>query len=268
MYFYHIPSILHHIDTSQLINNKHNMPFSCMMCSCVNNLYMAYANNWLYDFKNILFIPSLKYIHNNVINRHFHIILSVFIYAYLSKVSDMFSTKNDVRVGNLYINFIMWIIQTAFVCIVIYVYSAGYILCLYVATHIISHTGEKPFKCNLYETIVYVILHILTHTGEKSYKCSLCGMVGRNELYIVVHRDGSSCLVHKALISNIYSGEVTSYCLSLNKLVALHSSMHTGEKPFKCNKCEMQKCEVLHITVHTSKESYICIYIYTYGGLI
>ena len=199
-----ILNILHQADTSELINrciqiDKLNMSFSCMTCGYVNKLYIAYVNNYLYDLNEILFIPALKYININKIIRLSLIIDNIVIYIYLSKVSDMFSTKHVVRIDNLDVNFIVWKMQTVLVNIMIYVHI--YRICLCFAIHIL-YLGEKPLKCDLCNVIVYVILHISTHTREKSYKCNKCGMVERNELYSVVYMYRRSQLLDNTLVSN------------------------------------------------------------------
>ena len=42
--------------------------------------------------------------------------------------------------------------------------------------HKLTHTGEKPYTCDIYSCITSTLLkyHTRTHTGEKPYKCDTC----------------------------------------------------------------------------------------------
>ena len=79
-------------------------------------------------------------------------------------------------------------------------------------TNLQTHSGEKPFKCDLsgvrFSTSGHTIIsmsHLLNHTGEKPFKCEVCGL-----------------------------------CFAWRDSLKRHMRIHTGEKPFKCDLCELR----------------------------
>ena len=75
------------------------------------------------------------------------------------------------------------------------------------AHHTLTHTGEKPYKCNICDNSFAVRSalksHGRTHTGEKPYKCEICGE-----------------------------------CFTQSSTLKSHNRIHTGETPFECEVCE------------------------------
>ena len=114
------------------------------------------------------------------------------------------------------------------------------------------HTGEKPYKCDMWGTIcsdqlktqysywgettnVTLVGHFDSsdidtcriHTGEKPYKCDTCGAQ-----------------------------------FTQSGVLKTHVRIHTGEKPYKCDTCGAQftRSDHLktHVRIHTGEKPYKC----------
>ncbi|XP_015911349.1 zinc finger protein 596 isoform X1 [Parasteatoda tepidariorum] len=93
--------------------------------------------------------------------------------------------------------------------------------------HVIVHTGERPYICNLcnktfnqnsvssQQSLYYSTRQVLGNKVYKSYKCTLC-----------------------------------SYSCHNNTNMKKHIYVHTGERPHVCNVCGRRFTQISHLRVH------------------
>ncbi|XP_076673557.1 zinc finger Y-chromosomal protein 1-like [Andrena cerasifolii] len=62
----------------------------------------------------------------------------------------------------------------------------------YLATHITTHTGVKPYMCHIckknFRTSHMRNTHLLTHSAERPHMCDLCGHSFKRRYYMIEHR--------------------------------------------------------------------------------
>ncbi|KDR80536.1 hypothetical protein GALMADRAFT_90910 [Galerina marginata CBS 339.88] len=102
-----------------------------------------------------------------------------------------------------------------------------------ICRHVQSHTGHRPFQCNIcqqnFSEAATLQQHIRRHTQEKPYVCDHPGC-------------GKSFAITGAL--------------------TIHKRTHNGDKPFKCTYCDRGFAESSnlskHLRTHTGARPYIC----------
>ena len=115
----------------------------------------------------------------------------------------------------------------------------------------LAHIREKSHKCTRCEksftNTSSLRSHMITHTGELPVKCELCPFVCQNKVLLKRH----VCQIHTG--EKPYKCTICKQSFAMQSNVKMHMYIHTEDKPHKCKECEkaFTKVKSLKITSFT-----------------
>ncbi|XP_027228469.2 zinc finger protein 605 [Penaeus vannamei] len=139
---------------------------------------------------------------------------------------------------------------------------------------------EKIYSCEIcghtFKKVYNLQSHMEIHSDRTLFECSVCNKqfkVKKNyEAHLLNHEETTSGLMEKAAENtNLEKARnQRAQCTVCGKWVVSQSSLethmrsHTGERPFKCDRCNnafMRKGDMLrHMKSHTGEKPYVCHY--------
>lgn len=134
-----------------------------------------------------------------------------------------------------------------------------------VAVHMRTHTGERPFRCDIcgntypYSSSLYVhrkVVHEGRQRMEKgNFLCVICCKTFSTRNYLDVHR-------------RTHTGEKPYVCTVCNRAFSQrtslinHTALHTDARPYDCTFCNKafrrRETLLVHIRTHTGEKPYVC----------
>ncbi|XP_044743035.1 zinc finger protein 208-like [Chrysoperla carnea] len=105
--------------------------------------------------------------------------------------------------------------------------------------HMITHTGEKSYKCNIegctreYKQRSALVNHLQKYHSSDGLRCEICNKVFKQKRYLAKHMR-----LHDANEDKIFQCTLCLREFQKQIIFQEHLRNHTGDRPAKCNKCD------------------------------